>query len=478
VLAKDTVYINENGNNSNPADGKYDKGPAWQITNNGQGYLAAGNIRWDNENAYITGTLKSGIIDDVTKKPIWQINNDGSGHLANNNITWNEKGEMKIQAATIIGRLTATQIDASELEIQSGNIKGLLTATQIDVSELSVSHLDTKPNQLSSSKGRISIYDNTIDVYSNTIDDAVILRITGDTNHENIEIPNVDGTFKLPTTTFSASLIYGGGLYKNIKLGTITIPDNGYNYRYRGIHCPIQTIKLTKNQKYSLNNLKFGYNLYLCPKGETCPDYIASGSMASQPIENADIQAFLGNQTAIEKHWGSRTNVVTWNRGTSNISGGMMYLGASESIQFKLVSEPWTPGDYDIYFRVCICSDSRFAIDYQTTEEMLPPVTAYTTYKDDYKCEITLGSDIEYSLLPLNTSESFACFSSSGFEIKRGYNQFTIDTDGYFSFKNLSSGMGIDENGVWIILNSRKKYFDIASIQDSTGQEITVLKVQ
>ena len=135
ILAKDTVYVKSDNTNSNPADGIDDTGPAWQINNLGQGYLAAGNIRWKfNDDGLvetsITGTLQSGDTfedSDGENKPIWEINNNGSGHLAGNNITWNKKGEMEIQAATIKGKLIANQIDASELSIgisQLNNIDG------------------------------------------------------------------------------------------------------------------------------------------------------------------------------------------------------------------------------------------------------------------------------------------------------------------------------------------------------------------
>ena len=125
VLAVNTKYTkyDENGTVTGyiDCDGS-DTGPAWQINDDGQGYLAAGNIRWKfNDDGLvetsITGTLQSGDTFEVSDggyKPIWQINNDGSGHLAKNNITWESNGDMTINAATIKGTLKGNRLQSTQ----------------------------------------------------------------------------------------------------------------------------------------------------------------------------------------------------------------------------------------------------------------------------------------------------------------------------------------------------------------------------
>lgn len=431
------------------------KPAVWFNFKTGQGSLANGNISWDKN-----GNVEFG--SDV--KLTWASISDA----VNDNIEIPESGLNENQVTNLI---KTTEIDGGMITT------GKINAQYIDVDGLSLSQLDTKPSQ-QNSLGRVSVYDNTIDVYSNTIEDAVILRITGDENMENQTIPNVAGTFDLSTSTFSSSLVYGDGVQQNIKLGTVTIPNNGYNYRFRGMHCSDITITLVKNYKYSLNAVKFGYNLYICPKGETCPNYTSGGAMASLPIENADIQCFLGNQVNIDNHWGGqRIKTITWDRGSSSTTGGLINsITTSSNLGFNFVSDAWVPGSYDIYMRVYIGSDSKCVTDSQTPAAALPPENMYSNIAEGYKCTIEFGAPIEYSIMPLNTSASFACFSASGFEIKKGANQFVIDTDGYFSFSSANGGMGVDADGSWIRVGGVKRHFSTATVTDSSGASITVLK--
>ena len=115
----ETGEMNEKPTTSNGTT----QGPAWQLNNLGQGYLAAGHIQWKADGtakftnkveiqaASIKGILEGNTIQskgniklaDNTTGPAWQIKPEGDGHLAKKNIWWDTNGNLTVNGKIIGG---------------------------------------------------------------------------------------------------------------------------------------------------------------------------------------------------------------------------------------------------------------------------------------------------------------------------------------------------------------------------------------
>jgi hypothetical protein len=93
------------------------------------------------EGGTITGiTIKSSgtYKDDNKDVPIWEISPDGSGHLAKGNISWGVDGTVSLTSSVKIGDDNITTIDGDKIRT------GSIDASRINVGSLSVVKLDTR----------------------------------------------------------------------------------------------------------------------------------------------------------------------------------------------------------------------------------------------------------------------------------------------------------------------------------------------
>lgn len=211
------------------------------IKGSGVGSFGNDAFTWDNENIYINKNLKMGpgvtiswnnvdstkidkdILDaiDAAKKYSDGLSSDNTFITT---ITENAILTDWLHAQHI----TANDITAAALSAHTATI-GTIAAENMDVDNLYVKKLNTKGQGVYGA-GTISIEENEINVYDNSKTKEVVY-ITGknlETIPNEIKFPYVNKQLYTVDNFYSTLLSDG---YKCVKVGSFTIPDDGFTYK-------------------------------------------------------------------------------------------------------------------------------------------------------------------------------------------------------------------------------------------------------
>lgn len=314
--------------------------------------------------------------------------------------------------------LTAAYVTTAALSAHTATI-GSIAAENLDVDNLYVKKLNTKGEGVYGS-GTISIEDNEMKVF-NSSSDIEIVRITGEKLPPIEDLPSQSNggfshfsDYPFSNEGFTNILRSGQTGYTTMKLGSFTIPDDGYQYIISGL-------------------LATTANLYL----ET-----TNFTSAMKASITASCAIVITTASTISTSTGETTTPYSIFSNTAG-SGGNASCTVSINFSREVYENYNNPGKYNVFLRYrFLYYPSHFSSMAGITASLYIGVSALSLTPNLNRCEI----------------------SSQGFRYlvdKTKYAEFT--TDGNFIIKN---------GGTMLKLSNTKMYMSFGEYADGNTYEI------
>ena len=375
------------------------EGPAWQLNNAGDGYLAQGNISWDsngivsftenvqlkwgdniadkpniptesNINEWATeitkeyikayqisaSNFKGGTFEGVTFQsstengidPAWQLNVNGAGHLAKGNIYWNDDGVVTFSSKV---KLQWSNIDENGMKIDGTKItENSISTQQINVDSLFANNIfvdKIKAVELNADK----ITSGTINAGLINTNELVVKKLNTKPNYSNSGEHTSDGLSSAQVRIQDNEIVVTGNLMENTGGPT----DLGHIKKV--LH--ISGDKFD-NDKLNLKNFDIVTQTTVTsvdPIGDKGEPYIIFAHSSTDPT--------LGNSHRGDFPWCSRYKIcdvkdlVSLYPSPNDVSANLNILDSSISNKIRLFSNLTTDTDERIKCRVRIITDPK-----------------------------------------------------------------------------------------------------------------------
>lgn len=488
------------------------KGWATSITNNAiTSYRVTANSFEGNVFEGVTFQSEGNVdLYGGTKGPAWQLNVGGNGYLAKGNISWNENGVVEFTNNVKIGdnnisqkgisanHITTGTIDAEKVTVTNLNASnitsGQISAERINAENLTVKQLDTKSISENLTHSQIRIANNEIVVTGSQLDGIntnvkKVLHVSGKKFDEDYELGKFDPiTKKISTSdvnigTHNATNYTNYISFSNKKPSTNTMQyiyklhtissDNGINNNLHIDNKEISNkIKLFSNYTSIENDQRFKCRISI-PEGDrgfTALDGFATISLnigigcitsSNQTRMYSAKRIMIVDGYFSKKFNGSDYDIVN-NSGYLGI--GSKYIDIAVPFETTCMKSEWE-GAYIALIVNCegiVGNDVTLNLNIENI-----PDNHYDPNKEKIVSYLQMVSgkkyikNLEFSYKQIITNMSNVNINRDCFRyFVDDYNYFNIDDNGHLTyyFNDNTYGIGSDENGLWIKIGDQKEY--------------------
>ena len=475
-------------------------GPAWQLNVNGAGYLAKGNIFWDNNGVTFSPNVKlqwSNI--DENGRPVILDGDDvkdiiGDTEIHGTMITENSISTQQINVDSLfannifVDKIKAVELNADK--ITSGTIKSEF----INAENLTVKQLDTKGSISGDLKAsQIRIANNEIIVTGSSFEGDInttlkkVLHVSGNKFNDDYElnkfvpitktisksVDNIgthDATNYTNYISFSNSKPSTNTMQYIYKLHTISRDNDINNNLNIGDTTISNKIKLFSNYTSIENDQRFKCRISIPTDGFVADNNIATISFnigigcitaSGQTRMYSAKRIMIVDGCFTKKFNGSDYDIVN-NSGYLGI--GSNYIDIAVPFETTCMKSEWE-GAYIALIVNCegiVGSNVTLNLDinnirdntYDPNEEKI----VYYLQMDNGKKYI---KDFSFSNKQIITNMSNVNINRDCFRyFVDDYNYFNIDDNGHLTyyFNDNTYGIGSDENGLWIKIGDQKEY--------------------